>query len=102
MFEPLVISKSVFDSLTKEQQQAVIEAGASLEKFAMDAAKVDDVRMAEVYAKNGAKVYDMDDATFAKWRADRAADRVGGLREEREGRQALARHGDGREVTPAP
>jgi TRAP-type C4-dicarboxylate transport system substrate-binding protein len=69
MFEPLVISKSVFDSLTKEQQQAVMDAGASLEKFALDAAKVDDVRVAEVYAKNGAKVYDMDDAAFAKWRA---------------------------------
>ena len=68
MFEPLVISKSVYDSLTKEQQQAINEAGASLEKFAMDAAKADDLRMAEVYAKNGAKVFDMDDAAFAKWR----------------------------------
>ena len=69
MFEPLVISKSVYDSLTKEQQQAIDEVGASLEKFAMDAAKVDDKRIAEVYAKNGAKVVDMDDAAFAKWRA---------------------------------
>lgn len=69
MFEPLVISKSVFDALTKEQQQAVIEAGAGLERFAMEAAKADDARMAEVYAKNGAKVFDMDDAAFAKWRA---------------------------------
>ena len=69
MFEPLVISKSVFDSLTKEQQQAVVEVGASLEQFALEAAKADDVRMAEVYAKNGAKVSDMDDATFARWRA---------------------------------
>ena len=59
----------MFDSLNKEQQQAVMDAGAGLEKFAMDAAKVDDVRMAEVYAKNGAKVYDMDEATFARWRA---------------------------------
>ena len=69
MFEPLVISKSVFDELTKEQQQAVMDAGAGLEKFALDAAKVDDARVADVYAKNGAKVFDMDDAAFAKWRA---------------------------------
>ncbi len=34
----------------------------------MEAAKADDLRMAEVYTKNGAKVFDMDDATFAKWR----------------------------------
>jgi TRAP-type C4-dicarboxylate transport system substrate-binding protein len=69
MFEPLVISKSVFDSLTKEQQQAVVEVGASLEKFALEAAKADDARMADVYAKNGAKAFDMDDAAFTKWRA---------------------------------
>jgi TRAP-type C4-dicarboxylate transport system substrate-binding protein len=68
MFEPLVISKSVYDSLTKEQQQAIVEVGAGLEKFAMDAAKADDARMADVYAKNGAKVFDMDDAAFARWR----------------------------------
>jgi TRAP-type C4-dicarboxylate transport system substrate-binding protein len=65
MFEPLVISKPVYDSLTKEQQQAINEVGASLEKYAFDAAKADDVRVADVYAKTGAKVFDMDDATFA-------------------------------------
>ncbi len=69
MFEPLVISKSAFDSLTPDQQKVVVEVGASLEKFALDAAKVDDQRVADVYTKNGAKVYDMDDAAFAKWRA---------------------------------
>ena len=69
MFEPLVISKPVYDSLSKEQQQAITEVGASLEKFAMEAARADDQRMADVYAKNGAKVFDMDDAAFAKWRA---------------------------------
>jgi TRAP-type C4-dicarboxylate transport system substrate-binding protein len=69
MFEPLVISKSAFDSLTPDQQKVVVEVGASLEKFALDAAKADDQRVADVYTKNGAKVYDMDDAAFAKWRA---------------------------------
>jgi TRAP-type transport system periplasmic protein len=69
MFEPLVISKSVFDGLSPEQQKIVVEVGASLEKFALDAAKADDQRVAEVYAKAGSKVTDMDDATFAKWRA---------------------------------
>jgi len=67
MFEPLVISKSVFDSLPKDQQQIVVDVGASLEGFALEAAKADDQRMAEVYTKNGAKVFDMDDATFARW-----------------------------------
>lgn len=69
MFEPLVISKSVFDGLTPEQQKIVVEVGASLEKFALAAAKADDQRVAEVYAKAGSTVTDMDDANFAKWRA---------------------------------
>ncbi|MFL6649146.1 MAG: TRAP transporter substrate-binding protein DctP, partial [Sulfurifustaceae bacterium] len=33
MFEPLVMSKSVFDSLKPEHQKAMMEAGQSLEKF---------------------------------------------------------------------
>ncbi len=69
MFEPLVISKAVFDGLTPEQQKIVVEVGASLEKFAVDAAKADDRRVADVYAKAGSTVNDMDDAAFAKWRA---------------------------------
>lgn len=69
MFEPLVMSKTVFDSLTKDQQQAVLDVGASLEKFALEQAKADDQRVADVYAKAGSKVVDMDDASFAKWRA---------------------------------
>ena len=45
------------------------EVGASLEKFAMEAAQADDKEMANVFAKAGAKVVDMDEATFVKWQA---------------------------------
>ena len=68
MFEPLLISKSLYDSLTPEQQKIVSEVGASLEQFGVDESKKDDLRMAEVYAKAGAKVSDMDEKTFAAWR----------------------------------
>ncbi|MDP1893810.1 MAG: TRAP transporter substrate-binding protein DctP [Hydrogenophaga sp.] len=68
MFEPLLISKSLYDSLTPEQQKIVSEVGASLEQFGVDESKKDDLRMAEVYAKAGAKVADMDDKAFAAWR----------------------------------
>jgi TRAP-type C4-dicarboxylate transport system substrate-binding protein len=68
MFEPLLISKATWDKLTPAQQKIFTEVGASLEKFAIDAAKADDKRMAEVYAKAGVKVHDMDDATFNRWR----------------------------------
>ena len=38
-----------------------------MEKFAVDSAKADDVAVAGVYTKAGAKVADLDDATLAKW-----------------------------------
>ncbi len=68
MFEPLLISKSLYESLTPEQQKIVSEVGASLEQFGVDEARKDDQRMAEVYAKAGAKVADMDEKAFAAWR----------------------------------
>jgi TRAP-type C4-dicarboxylate transport system substrate-binding protein len=68
MFEPLLMSKKAFDSLTPAQQTLVMDVGASLEKFGMEAAKGDDQRVVEVYTKAGNKVVDMDPAAFEKWR----------------------------------
>ena len=68
MFEPLMMSKKVFDGLTPDQQKAILEAGAALEKFGMEAARADDQRVVDVYVKAGSKVSDVDAATFAKWR----------------------------------
>ena len=69
MFEPLLISKEVFVKLPKAQQDVVMAVGAELEVFARDAARADDKIAADVYAKAGAKVYDMDEATLGKWQA---------------------------------
>ena len=69
MFEPLMISKEVFNKLPKAQQDVVMAVGAEMEVFARDAAKADDVAAAEIYAKAGAKVYDMDEPTLKKWQA---------------------------------
>jgi TRAP-type C4-dicarboxylate transport system substrate-binding protein len=68
MFEPLLMSKSTYDSLTPAQQKIVMQVGASLEKFALKSCKEDDQRLAEVYGKAGAKVYDMNEKTFLVWR----------------------------------
>jgi TRAP-type transport system periplasmic protein len=69
MFEPLMMSKEIFAKLPKPQQDLVMAVGAEQEKFATDAAQTDDKAAAEVYAKAGAKVYDLDSATVAKWQA---------------------------------
>ena len=67
MLEPLLISKEVFKKLSKTQQDVVMAVGAELEAFGRDAAKADDKAAAEIYAKAGAKVYDLDAATVQKW-----------------------------------
>jgi TRAP-type C4-dicarboxylate transport system substrate-binding protein len=69
MFEPLMISKEVFAKLPKAHQDIIMAVGAEQEKFALDAAKADDKLVAEVYTKAGAKAYDIDGPTLAKWQA---------------------------------
>jgi TRAP-type C4-dicarboxylate transport system substrate-binding protein len=67
MLEPLLMSKSIFDALPKDQRDAIMAVGADMEKFALDAAKKDDVDVATVYQKAGAKVVDLTPASIKKW-----------------------------------
>jgi TRAP-type C4-dicarboxylate transport system substrate-binding protein len=69
MFEPLMMSKAIFDKLPKEQQATIMAVGAEMEKFALEAAKKDDVDVAAIYQKAGAKVVDLPAATIKKWQA---------------------------------
>jgi TRAP-type C4-dicarboxylate transport system substrate-binding protein len=69
MLEPLLISREVFEKLPKEQQTVIMQVGAELEKYAVDAAKADDQAVADVYKKAGAKIYDLSEATVKKWQA---------------------------------
>ena len=69
MLEPLIMSKQIFDALPKDQQDAIMKLGAELEKFGTDEAMADDKAVAEVYAKKGAKVADLDGKIVDKWRA---------------------------------
>jgi TRAP-type C4-dicarboxylate transport system substrate-binding protein len=69
MLEPLIISKRIFDALPKDQQEMVMALGNELEEFGTKEAMADDQKVADVYAKKGAKVADLDEATVEKWRA---------------------------------
>lgn len=69
MFEPLMMSRTVFDRLTKQQQAAVMAVGADLETFARNAARSDDAAVASVYARAGARVVDMNAEALRKWQA---------------------------------
>src|SRR5471030_1809998 len=59
MFEPLVMSKQIFDALPKALQDAIMAIGLEMEDFATKEAIADDKNVAEVYGKKGAKVFDL-------------------------------------------
>src|SRR5215470_5058455 len=69
MLEPLIMSKLVFDKLSKKQQDVIMGLGAELEDFGTKEAMADDTKVADVYAKKGAAVADLDEPTVEKWRA---------------------------------
>ena len=69
MLEPLMMSKAIFDALPKDQRDTIMAVGADMEKFALEAAKKDDVDVANLYLKAGAKVVDLPAATIKKWQA---------------------------------
>ena len=69
MFEPMLMSKSVFDSLTPDQQKVIVEVGAAQEPFALEQAQADDTRLAEVFGKAGVAVQDFTPEALAAWTA---------------------------------
>src|SRR5215475_10828951 len=60
MLEPLVMSKQIFDALTKPQQDVIMALGAEMEAFGTKESMADDQKVADVF--------DMDDAIVDKWR----------------------------------
>ena len=68
MLEPLMMSKSIFDALPKNQQDIILAVGTELEAFGKKGAQDDDSEVAKVYEKAGGKVSALDIATVGKWR----------------------------------
>src|ERR1700754_1417424 len=69
VLEPILMSKSVFDSLAPDQQKAIIEVGQEIEPFGLEGSKADDQRLSDVYAKAGAQVVEMDASALDEWKA---------------------------------
>ena len=69
MLEPLMMSKAIFDKLPKNHQDIILSVGAELEAFGKQGAQADDIEVAKVYEKAGAKVDKLDAATVEKWAA---------------------------------
>jgi len=68
MYEPLLMSKKSFDKLSKEQQDAVMNAGQKAEDFFFDAAKGLDDKLVKAYKDAGVEVVEMSSEQAQAWR----------------------------------
>ena len=74
MYEPILMSKKTFDSLTKEQRELIMKSAKKAEEFAYEGAKQADIKLVETYKKAGVEVVTMTAEQAAAWRA--VADRT--------------------------
>jgi TRAP-type C4-dicarboxylate transport system substrate-binding protein len=69
MYQPLLMNKSKFESLTDEQQAALLAAAAEAEAFYLEEAKKEDAASVEVFRDAGVEIAEMSEADFEAWRA---------------------------------
>ena len=69
MYQPLLMNKSKFDSLTPEQQAALMDASAKAEAFYLEEAKKQDAASEQVFRDAGVEIAQMSAEDFEAWRA---------------------------------
>src|ERR1019366_42519 len=67
--EPIAISMKTWNKLTPEQQKILAEVGSSLEQFALEGAKKEDLRVAQLFVDQGVKVETLSLADWNRWQA---------------------------------
>jgi TRAP-type C4-dicarboxylate transport system substrate-binding protein len=65
--EPVVISMKTWNRLTPEQQKLFAEVGKSLEAPALEAARKEDGRVADLFRKQGVKVEQLSSEAWQQW-----------------------------------
>jgi TRAP-type transport system periplasmic protein len=68
-FEPLLMSKAIFDALPLAHRDLIMAVGEELEPFGTAGSKTDDDRVVGVFRKAGIQAQDVDAAAFEKWQA---------------------------------
>lgn len=69
MFEPLIMSKAIFDKMPMAQQDLLLKVGEEMEAFGRQAAIADDDEVVKVYKKAGAQVHSLENDVLEKWKA---------------------------------
>lgn len=67
MYEPVIMSKKVFDGLKPEQQQAILAAAKKAEDYFTNEAKNGEKKMVDTFTKAGVKVVSMSEDDFNAW-----------------------------------
>lgn len=67
MYEPVLVSKRVFDRLTPEQQKAILAAGEKAEAYFNTEVRKGDQQMIDVFKKAGVEVVEMSKADYDAW-----------------------------------
>lgn len=68
MYQPLLMNKSTFESLTDEQQQALRDASAKAEVFYLEEAKKQDAASVDTFRDAGVEIAEMSQEDFDAWR----------------------------------
>ena len=69
LYQPLLINKSMFEGLSKAQQNAILAAAAKAESFYLAEAKKQDAASVKVFKEAGVKIAQMTAEDFAAWQA---------------------------------
>jgi TRAP-type C4-dicarboxylate transport system substrate-binding protein len=67
ILEPILVSKAIWDTLSKPLQDAMMAVGEEMIPFNLAGAQADDVEMSRVFGQAGVKVTPMADDTVARW-----------------------------------
>lgn len=69
MYEPILMSKQVYDGLTEEQQKAILAAAEKAEAYFSEEIKKGDQLMVDTFKKAGVEVVEMSKADYDAWLA---------------------------------
>ncbi|MCB1471762.1 MAG: TRAP transporter substrate-binding protein DctP [Rhodobiaceae bacterium] len=69
MYQPLLMNKTKFESLTAEQQAALREGSAKAEAYYLEEAKKADAESARIFKEAGAEIAQMSSEDFDAWLA---------------------------------
>ncbi|HVL73737.1 MAG TPA: TRAP transporter substrate-binding protein DctP [Beijerinckiaceae bacterium] len=67
MYEPVLMSKQVFDRLKPEQQKAIMDAGRKSEEYFNAEVRKGDQKMVETFKQAGVEVIEMSKEDFDAW-----------------------------------